>query len=414
MADDDEKGQSKPKTRVLLADKLGAFVSTSLKQNGCELMADPSLKDDALRDALKKFQPHILVVRSTKVKKDHLHASDNLNLIIRAGAGYNTIDVAEASNIGIYVANCPGKNAIAVAELAMGHLINLDRRIADNVVQLREGKWNKKGLGKARGLYSRTIAVLGIGNIGKEVCSRALAFGMTVNAYSRSLTKADAAKLGVTYCSSIAEACTDADALSIHLPCTAQTKHIINKDILSKLKDGALVVNTARDGVLNEQDMLLMIKQKNLRYAPDVYDNEPAATDKEFTNKEFSTNPNVYGSHHIGASTDQAEESVAEEVVRIVTTFKGSGMVRNCVNLERESHAKYAMSVRHKDVVGVLAGVLRSLKEDNVNIQEMSNIVFSGSAAACCTLQIDSAPSSGAIEKIKAMPEVYGIEMNKK
>eukprot|EP01083_Nonionella_stella_P201189 736136_1 len=215
--DDDSKTIDKaaPRPRILIADKLGLFVEETLKQNDYDVLCDSSLSGDPLKNTIITFQPNIIVVRSTKITKQHLLASSTLALIIRAGAGVNTIDVHEASNMGIFVANCPGKNAIAVAELVIGHLINLDRRISDNVIELRQGKWNKKLFSKSKGLFGNTIAVLGIGNIGKEVCKRAIAFGMNVNGYSRSLNENIASELGINYCKSISEACIVADVISI-------------------------------------------------------------------------------------------------------------------------------------------------------------------------------------------------------
>lgn len=411
---DDDNKQSEGGARVLLADKMGPFVEQTLKNNGCKVLWDPSLSGDTLRDEMKKFQPNVIVVRSTKVTKEHLLASQSLALIVRAGAGVNTIAVDEASNMGIFVANCPGKNAIAVAELAMGHLINLDRRISDNVKDIRDGKWDKKEYGKARGLFGRTIAVLGIGNIGREVCKRAISFGMTVNAFSRSLNEDIASSLGINYCKSIEEACNNADALSIHLPHNDSTHYIINKNVLSKLKDGAFVINTSRGGVVNETDILEMIKQKNIRYAPDVYENEPKSSDKVFNDKNICTNLSIYGSHHIGASTEQAADAVGTETLRVIQTFLNDGEVVNCVNLEKQSPAKYSLTIRHKDVVGVLAEILNILKNSNVNVQEMANIIFKGAKSACATLQIDSKPSDQAIMKIKNNTNVYGVEISAK
>jgi D-3-phosphoglycerate dehydrogenase len=145
-------------------------------------------------------------VRSTEVGAAQIAASPNLAVVIRAGAGVNTIDLASASARGVYVTNCPGKNAVAVAELAMAHLLNLDRRIADNVAKLRAHQWSKKEFGKARGIHGRTFAVLGTGNIGQEVIRRALAFGMRVRAWDKMLTPEWAQALGVTYCATALEA----------------------------------------------------------------------------------------------------------------------------------------------------------------------------------------------------------------
>src|SRR6187431_2189763 len=157
--------------KVLVADKFEQSGIAGLKAAGCEVVSDPELKDDALKDAIAQTGADVLVVRSTKVTSAMLDAG-RLSLVVRAGAGYNTIDVAAASKRGIYVSNCPGKNAIAVAELAFALMLALDRRVADNVVDLRAGRWNKKEFSKARGLFGRTLGLIGYGHIAAEVARR--------------------------------------------------------------------------------------------------------------------------------------------------------------------------------------------------------------------------------------------------
>src|SRR5215212_2026218 len=181
---------------VLIADKFEQSGRDGLAAIGCEVTFQPDLKDEALVEAIGQLNPDVLVVRSTKVTAAALEAGA-LKLVVRAGAGYNTIDVAAASRRGIYVSNCPGKNSIAVAELAFALMLALDRRIADNVVALRRGEWNKKEFSKARGLYGRTLGLVGLGRIGQEMIPRARAFGMKVVAWSRSLDEERAAALGV-------------------------------------------------------------------------------------------------------------------------------------------------------------------------------------------------------------------------
>src|SRR6188472_922228 len=170
--------------KVLIADKFEKSGIDGLRAAGCEVVNDPDLKDDALREAIGKTGADVLVVRSTKVTAPMLDAG-RLSLIVRAGAGYNTIDVAAASERGIYVSNCPGKNAIAVAELAFALILALDRRVPDNVAELRAGQWNKKTFSKARGLYGRTLGLIGLGQIGLEMIRRAAGFGMNVVLWSR-------------------------------------------------------------------------------------------------------------------------------------------------------------------------------------------------------------------------------------
>ena len=183
--------------KVLLADALSESVVSALEGAGCAIINEPSLKGEALTSALTDHDPQVLVVRSTKVTADDIQAASGLELIVRAGAGYDTIDVATASSLGVFVANCPGKNASAVAELTIGLLLSLDRSIPDNVIDARAGTWNKAGYAKAAGVKGRTFGVVGTGNIGKEVIKRVNARDINVVAWSRSLTPEKAADLGI-------------------------------------------------------------------------------------------------------------------------------------------------------------------------------------------------------------------------
>ena len=392
--------------RVLVADKFSPIVPDRLETAGCAVTVDFALKDEALLAALSRHNPQVIVVRSTRVTAAHIDAAPALSLIIRGGAGVNTIDVAHASNRGIYVANCPGKNAVAVAELTMGLLINLDRRIADNVIALRDGIWAKKEFGKARGLKGRTLAILGLGQIGQEVATRAMAFGMKVRAWSRSLTPEQAEVLGVEYAATPRQAARGAHALTVHVALTPQTRGLVGPEVLEALASGAYVINTARGGVVNEAALVHAIDTRGLRAGLDVFEDEPAATDTAFTSAIASVG-GVYGTHHIGASTDQASEAVGEEVVRIVETWLAVGEVLNCVNLADQTAASHMLVVRHADRVGVLAGILEQLKEASINVQEMENIIFQGGSAACARIQLGAGPSPETIQRIESSPDVF-------
>src|SRR5438045_4402488 len=198
--------------RVLIADKFEQSGLDGLDAAGCEFSYQPDVKDDTLVEAIRAYQPDALVVRSTKVTEEMLDAGA-LKLIVRAGAGYNTIDVAAASRRGIYVSNCPGKNSTAVAELAFALILALDRRVADNVIALRAGKWNKAEFSKARGLFGQTLGLIGVGQIGREMIPRAQAFGMPAVGWSRSLDAAGARELGIERKSSAVEGAAGADSV---------------------------------------------------------------------------------------------------------------------------------------------------------------------------------------------------------
>src|SRR5262245_19869136 len=208
--------------KVLIADKFPEAGRAAVALAGVEVVYDPELNDAALAEAVRSTGADILVVRSTKVPAAAL-AAGRLSLVVRAGAGYDTIDVPAASARGIYVSNCPGKNAIAVAELAFGLILALDRRIHANTTDLKAGRWNKTEYSKARGLFGRTLGLVGLGRIGQEVLIRAHAFGMHVMAWSRSLTPERASELGVQPKGSPAEVAAACDVLSIHVALTKDT-----------------------------------------------------------------------------------------------------------------------------------------------------------------------------------------------
>src|SRR6267142_5367813 len=213
--------------KVLVADKFEKSGIDGLKAAGCEVVYEPDLKEDSLTQAIASSGAEVLVVRSTKVSAPMLDAG-RLALIVRAGAGYNTIDVSGASARGIYVSNCPGKNAIAVAELAFALILALDRRVPDNVAELRAGTWNKKEYSKAKGLFGRTLGLLGYGNIGQEMAKRAHAFGMPIVVWSRRFAngKENVASepIPMALAKSPAEVAGHSDVLSVHLALTPDTK----------------------------------------------------------------------------------------------------------------------------------------------------------------------------------------------
>jgi len=385
--------------RVLIADKFEQSGRDGLQALGCEISFQPDLKDDALVAAIKQEAPDVLVVRGTKVTEPMLDAGP-VKLVVRAGAGFNTIDVAAASKRGIYVSNCPGKNSIAVAELAFALILALDRRIADNVIALRHGEWNKKEFSKARGLFGRTLGLIGVGKIGQEMIPRARAFGMPVVAWSRSLTAERAALLGVELKESPRAVANASDVVSVHLALNPETKHLLGADFFNAMREGAYFINTARGEVVDQQALAAAMRSRDIRAGLDVYAAEPTSSAGDFQD-EIVKEDGLYGTHHIGASTDQAQEAIAAETVRIVREFKETGKVPNVVNLARQTPATHRLVVRHLDRPGVLAGVLDAIKAEQINVQEMENIVFEGAAAAVARINLDNAPTRECLNKLQ-------------
>ena len=386
--------------RVLIADKFEKSGRDGLQALGCDVSFLPDLKDDALTEAIREQMPDVLVVRGTKVTEPML-AAGQIKLVVRAGAGFNTIDVAAASRRGIYVSNCPGKNSIAVAELAFALILALDRRIADNVIALRRGEWNKKEFSKARGLFGRTLGLVGVGKIGAEMIPRAQAFGMRVVAWSRSLTPERAAKLGVEHKESPTDVARDADIVSVHVALNSDTKAFLSADFFAAMQEGASFINTARGEVVDQVALVEAMKTRGIRAGLDVFAGEPTSATAAFSD-EIAKEANLYGTHHIGASTDQAQEAIAAETVRIVREFKETGNVPNVVNLARQTPATHRLVVRHLDRPGVLATVLDAIKSEHINVQEMENIVFEGAEAAVARINLDNAPSQSTLDRLRA------------
>ena len=402
--------------KILVADKFEKSGLDGLAAAGCTVVYEPELKDASLTAAIASSGAEVLIVRGTKVTAEMMDAG-RLSLIVRAGAGYNTIDVAAASTRGIYVSNCPGKNAIAVAELAFGLILSLDRRIPDNVAELRAGAWNKKEFSRAQGLFGRRLALLGVGSIGQEMIRRAGGFGMNVVIWSRRfagqrrpLTDLEARELGVeSVLRSIAidlaptpaDAVADADVVSVHLALSPDTKGLVNAALLARMKPNAIFVNTARGEVVDYAALAAAVRERGLRVGLDVYANEPASAAAPFSDPLVGL-AGVYGTHHIGASTDQAQEAIAAETVRIIRSYKETGRVPNVVNLARRTPATHMLVVRHRDRPGVLAHVFHHLRQANLNVQETENIVFEGAHAAVARINLDGQPPPALCDKIKS------------
>jgi D-3-phosphoglycerate dehydrogenase len=409
--------------KVLIADNFEPSGIAGLQAAGCDVVLQPELKDEALTRAIAETGAEVLVVRSTKVTEAMLNAG-RLALVVRAGAGYNTIDVAAASRRGIYVSNCPGKNSIAVAELTLALLLALDRRVPDNVAELRAGRWNKKEYSQARGLHGQTLGLLGAGNIAVEVIRRAAAFGLDTVLWSRRfdgedrpLSEEEAQELGlpatvpVALAPSPAEVAARCDILSVHLALKPETRGLVDAALLARLKPGATFINTSRGELVDPEALAAAVQEKGLRVGLDVFAAEPAASTGTI-NDPLVALPNVYGTHHIGASTTQAQEAIAAETVRIVRTYMQTGKVPNVVNLARQTPASHMLVVRHRDRPGVLAHVFEHLRAGNVNVQETENIVFEGAEAAVARINLDHEPAPALLDEIRGgNPDVLDLQL---
>ena len=398
--------------KILVADRISEEGVDHLRALGCDVACVPDATGEVLARAVAESDCNILVVRGTKVTADIIRAGKNLSLIVRVGAGYDSIDIATASAESVFVANCPGKNAAAVAELTLGLILALDRRIPDNVVDLRNGRWAKKEYSRSPGLKGRTLGIVGVGRIGELVARRAQAFEMAVVAWSRSLNTETAARLGLDRVESPQDVAAGSDVVSVHLAATPETERLIGKQFFQKMKPGAYFINTARAEVVDYDALAWAVREKGIRVGLDVFADEPAAHAKEFDDPFVKLDGVVYGTHHIGASTEQAQTAVAVEAVEIIKEYVATGLVRNCVNLSVGAIPSGVLVVRHRNRPGVLANVLGELSHAGINVREMENVICQGEEGACAQIRLDSQPSADVLSRIeKSDQNILGITL---
>ncbi len=318
--------------KILIADNFPETHRLMLAEAGHHLTFSPDLSGDALAQALADHE--ILVVRGTRVDAATLDAGSALELVVRAGAGTNSIDKSHAAERGVRVCNVPGANAIAVAELVIGLIIAIDRNIASNIIDLRNRRWDKRMYGKARGLYGLNIGILGLGAIGLAVAQRAHAFGMRVHTVARTGRSQEALDgiraWEIVEVDSLDEIIRLSDIISLHLPLSEKTERLVDDEFLAKMKDNAMLINTSRGELVDEAALIRAMDRKGIRAGLDVYRNEPASSEAVFDSA-LASHPNVRGTHHIGASTDQAQSAVADGVVRVIDSF-AAGQLLYCVN----------------------------------------------------------------------------------
>ena len=396
--------------RILLADSCHPRAAAKLQAQGFECIEKPQVEAGELGPLLAGAECDVLVVRSTLVTAEAIAASRWLSLIVRAGAGFNNIDVSAASARGIYVCNTPGRNAVAVAELTMGLMVAIDRHIADAAADLRRGTWDKPRYSGARGLKSRSLGILGLGRIGMAVAERAAGFGMRLHAVQRPgsdlRTRQRIEELNITLHDDLVDMAAICDVLTLHLPGTEQ---VVDAAVLAAMPPGAILLNTARAGLVDAGALLAAMDAKGIRAGLDVFEDEPGGTTSEFSSS-LVLHPNVVATPHIGASTEQAQEAVASAIVKVIRAYAG-GRVINCVNLETGRVGSHVIVVRHEDRVGVLASVLAVLRRHHLNVAGMENRIFRESTAAVATMDLSGIMSADVEDEIVALPHVYHVEI---
>ena len=397
--------------KILFADALPEFHIDILRQRGDECVVEPDISAEDLPNALEGID--VLVVRSTKVTAEAIASSDQLSLIVRSGAGTNTIDCQAAADAGIYVCNVPGTNSVAVAELTLGLLLAIDRHIADCVVDLRNGQWNKKKYSEADGLLGKTLGIIGVGEIGLAVAERARSFGMSVIAVRNPNRRVDIESrirsVGIRLVDDQETLLSESDVVSIHVPGGGSTEGLVDANFLNQMKDGSVLLNTSRGEVVDEKALLNALETKNMRAGLDVFCDEPKAGTSQF-NSSLASHPRVVGSHHIGASTKQAQDATSNGTIEVIEGYR-NGEVINCVNMATSRIGTASITVRHFDQVGVLAEVFRVLRNAKVNVQTVKNNVFLGANSAVAVLDVSGELTPEICEELRGLEHVIQIQV---
>ncbi|HBM15030.1 MAG TPA: phosphoglycerate dehydrogenase [Lentisphaeria bacterium] len=400
--------------KILIADDFQKKYIEVLQAQGHEVSFNPDLTAETLPSAIKDND--CLIVRGTKVTEQTIESSEKLSLIIRAGSGISTIDLDAAAKKAVFVTNTPARNSIAIAELAFGLMISLDRKIPENVIDLRNSKWNMKKYSEAQGLYEKTVGIVGMGEIGIEFADRAKAFGMNVIAFdpialmNRPVAISTRLERKIfTFCNTLEEIAELSDVITFHLPSNPHTKNMVNRDFLKHVKKNAIIINTSRGDIVDDDALIEAINSKNLRVGLDTFNGEPAKGDGKFESA-LSKHHNVYGTHHIGASTEQAQNAIAAEVIEIITQYE-LGIVKYPVNIEMKPITRHILIARIYDKVGVFASILNLLKEQSISVQQMDSKVFNGEITQQIVLYLSKRPDNACIDALSKLSDVIQISV---
>lgn len=352
--------------KVLVADKINEKGIEEL--NGvAEVVNNPEITPEELLETIDQYTA--IIVRSrTKVTKDVIDRAKNLKIIARAGVGVDNIDVQAATDNGIMVVNAPQSTSITVAEHAMGLILSLSRKISIADASVKDGKWEKSRF-MGMELRNKTLGVIGMGRIGSQVVKRAKAFEMDVIVYDPYITEETAKELGVRI-TTLDDLIENADVMTIHVPLTPETKGLIAYDELKKMKDHAIVINCARGGIINENDLYEVLKERpELKAGLDVYENEP------LENSKLVELDNVVLTPHIAASTKEAQRDAAIIVAREVKEVlegKNPSNVLNVPIVDSETMQKLKPYFKLTEKLGQIL-----VQTTSPNIKELK-IIYSG------------------------------------
>ncbi|GEM_PF-614538 len=396
--------------KTLVGCKLPDSALDELRSLGTELIYQPDLTTAQLEKLIGDVA--ILVVCRTRVSREAISAGRSLQLIVRAGTNTANIAIEEASAAGIFVCNCPDKDAAAVAELMLGFLIALDRRLPQLAGVFDRGAVGGPACGgDARGLAGRTLGLLGFGAAQRELARRAQACHVDVLVWAADLSQDAASRHGVRACSWPRELARQSDMIAAHVPRQEADGMLVDAEFLENMRPGAYLVFAGHPAGLDTNALAEIAPRRKLRVACDLSAPQLTGSDTGRFKNRLGELPDVLATFGLADRTQQAWEATAAEVVRVVREFLVAGTVRNCVNLLESSPATWQLLLRLRDTVGVMAAIMDHIRADGINAQEIQARVFAGAKAAWCVIALDERPSAEGLDAIRKLDGVLHLEL---
>ncbi|MCX5798506.1 MAG: phosphoglycerate dehydrogenase [Proteobacteria bacterium] len=356
--------------KILIADQLSDRAVEILKSNQLSVDVKTGLKNEELQAIIGDYDA--LIVRSTaKVTKEIIEKANKLKVIGRAGIGVDNVDVSAATEKGIIVMNTPQGNALAAAEHTIALMFAAARKISIGDRTMKQGKWEKKALMGIE-IYGKTLGVIGIGNIGLIVAEKALALGMRVISYDPFVPKDFAEKKGIELVD-FDTLLKESDFITAHVPLVKETRNLINKDAIAKMKKGVIILNVARGPIVNEKDLLDALEKGHVSCAAlDVFDEEPPLKDNPLV-----LSDKTVCTPHLGASTKEAQDKVAIDIANQIVEFFLHGVIKNSINappVSLEVAKQIGPYLRLSEYLGTLVSAITDFPIGEIEIQYMGTI----------------------------------------
>ncbi len=395
--------------KILVGCNLAEAALPELRSLGVEVVYDPELTTEGLEKLIPDVA--ILVVCRTWVSPEVIAAGKVLQMIVRAGTDTSNIAIEEASAAGIFVTHCPYKDATAIAELTIGLLVALDRRVIENAEALRRSVHGEPETIEALGLAGRTLGILGFGPVERKIAKRARAFEMDVLVFSPTLTPEIAAANQVEFCTWPRGLARRSQMVTVYAPPQETEELLVDAEFLRNMRAGAYLVYVGHPAALDQTALAEIAKERNLRVAYDIFAPQLPSSDTGRFKSQLQALPNVIGTHHLADRTLQVNEATSKEVVRVIREFLVTGEVLNCVNLSEHNPATWQLVLRLRDTVGVLASIMDVVRADGINVKDITQRLFTGTQAAWCSIAVDERPSTEALSAIREIDGVLHLEV---